>query len=523
MSTIKISLFNATSLARQAFSPILNIVQSSSVLLVTETWLLSPLKYPTHWKQFHTYGVKTQPLATKGHQGICLLVNPNCNYHVHHLAQQESPLSQYKLSFTIANILVHCLYLPPHLNNQTVKFILDSLPTTNAHTNRTILCGDFNARLGIHTGDHFTNSRGNLLTSWIQQNNIIIWNQSLAYGQLTYLSHRGSSIIDLFMSNTELIEPSMTIHHDLSLDSNHKLVSFSFQATADVSRLTRHPRYTWHLGKLRDPNKCKTYVERFRELSESLLHFDGTHIPLTDPLAAIAYIEQFNNDLCQAIYTALDETCGRLPLTLGNRKWRKAQGLNKLHYWLQHQEARATVRRLITQRRRATWKDFCKRLASCDYTKAISKISRIRKNRTLKPTFSTPEGPQHAADTMASHLETIFSGAHQRTVQCNEITTPALPFAVECPITADDISSAIRSLPVKKAPGVDHLRIEMLHPIQHLLQPLLLHLFQLNWAWSYVPQPWRVAQVVPIHKKSSPSNSGNYRPISLTTVTRTMV
>ncbi|KAG1063576.1 hypothetical protein G6F41_010687 [Rhizopus arrhizus] len=205
------------------------------------------------------------------------------------------------------------------------------------------------------------------------------------------------------------------------------------------------------------------------------------------------------------------------------RKWRKAQGLNKLHYWLQHQEARATVRRLITQRRRATWKDFCKRLASCDYTKAISKISRIRKNRTLKPIFLTPEGPQHAADTMSSHLETIFSGAHQRTLQCNEITTPALPFAVKCPITADDISSAIRSLSVKMAPGVDHLRIEMLHSIQHLLQPLLLHLFQLNWAWSYVPQPWRVAQVVPIHKKSSPSNSGNYRPISLTTVTRTMV
>ncbi|KAG0798819.1 hypothetical protein G6F22_003841 [Rhizopus arrhizus] len=151
------------------------------------------------------------------------------------------------------------------------------------------------------------------------------------------------------------------------------------------------------------------------------------------------------------------------------RKWRKAEGLNKVHYWLQHQEACATVRRLITQHRRATWKDFC---------------------------------------------------AHQRTVQCNEITTPALPFAVECPITADDISSAIRSLPVKKAPGVDHLRIEMLHPIQHLLQPLLLHLFQLNWAWSYVPQPWRIAQVVPIHKKGSPSDPGNYRPISLITIFR---
>ncbi|KAG1135799.1 hypothetical protein G6F37_012515 [Rhizopus arrhizus] len=228
---------------------------------------------------------------------------------------------------------------------------------------------------------------------------------------------------------------------------------------------------------------------------------------LTNELAAA------RSEIEQLRATTVEELC--------YRKWRKAQGLNKLHYWLQHQEARATVRRLITQRRRAAWKDFCKRLASCDYTKAISKISRIRKNRTLKPTFSTPEGPQHAADTMASHLETIFSGAHQRTVQCNEVTTtPALPFAVECPITADDISSAIRSLPVKKVPGVDHLCIEMLHPIQHLLQPLLLHLFQLNWAWSYVPQPWRIAQVVPIHKKGSPSDPGNYRPISSTTIFR---
>ncbi|KAG1438434.1 hypothetical protein G6F55_013947 [Rhizopus delemar] len=137
-----------------------------------------------------------------------------------------------------------------------------------------------------------------------------------------------------------------------------------------------------------------------------------THIPLTDPLAAIAYIEQFNNDLCQAIYNALDETgdCVTNPgdpirefwtnelqtaidfRELCYRKWRKAEGLNKVHYWLQHQEACATVRRLITQHRRATWKDFCKRLASCDYTKAISKINRIRKNRTLKPTFSIPEG-----------------------------------------------------------------------------------------------------------------------------------
>ncbi|KAG1148382.1 hypothetical protein G6F36_014828 [Rhizopus arrhizus] len=108
------------------------------------------------------------------------------------------------------------------------------------------------------------------------------------------------------------------------------------------------------------------------------------------------------------------------------RKWRMAHGLNKPQYWLKHQEARAAVRRMITQRRRATWKDFCDRLASGDYTKTTSKISRICKNRTLKPTFSTPEGPQHAANTMASHLEVIFSGNQHGEIALLLLTTEFL-------------------------------------------------------------------------------------------------
>ncbi|KAG1494113.1 hypothetical protein G6F53_012631 [Rhizopus delemar] len=417
--------------SRQAIGPILNIVRSSSVLLLTETWLLNPLKYPTHWKQYHTYGIKTQPLATKGSQGISLLVNPDCKYHVHHFRTDDTPLSQYKLSFTIANVLIHCLYLPPHLDNQTVNQVLNSLPHTTSHTNTTIICGDFNARLGSIVGDHSTNSRGNLIISWIQRNNIILWNQRLAYGQYTFMAHQGSSIIDLFMSTTELTGSSMRIRQDLSLDSNHKLVSLSFQINASIPQLPRHPRIIWNLGKLKDRNNHEVYLRRFQELSQPLLQYHEKHYyHMNNRHYAVDYIEKLNADLCQAIYTSLDDSCGRVshstdPLRdfwtdklqeaydyreLCYRKWRKAYGLNKLHYWLKHQEARATLRRLIAQLRRETWATFCKQMASEEYTKAISKLSRIRKNRTLKPTFSTPEGPQHAAEIMASCLETTFSG-----------------------------------------------------------------------------------------------------------------
>ncbi|KAG1042623.1 hypothetical protein G6F43_011851 [Rhizopus delemar] len=196
-------------------------------------------------------------------------------------------------------------------------------------------------------------------------------------------------------------------------------------------------------------------------------------------------IEKLNAGLCQAIYTSLDDSCGRVSLSTGPlrdfwtdklqeaytyrelcyRKWRKAYGLNRLHYWLKHQEARATLRRLIIQRCRETWTTFCEQTASEEYTKAISKLS-------------------------------------------------------HCPFTRDDINLAIRSLPVKKAPGIYHLRNEMLQPISNLLALILFHLFHMCWAWSYVPQTWRTAQVIPIYKKGSPSGPGNYRPISLTTIFR---
>ena len=82
MTTISISLFNATGLPRQAISLFLKLAESSSVLLITETWLLSPNKYPTSWQQFHTYGQPNQSIKNRGSPGIALLVNPSCPFSV---------------------------------------------------------------------------------------------------------------------------------------------------------------------------------------------------------------------------------------------------------------------------------------------------------------------------------------------------------------------------------------------------------------------------------------------------------
>ncbi|KAI9485988.1 MAG: hypothetical protein EXX96DRAFT_547248, partial [Benjaminiella poitrasii] len=163
MSQICVTLFNATSLPRQAITPILNFTYDSTLLLLTETWLLPPLKYPTNWKQYHTYGIKRRNNSYKGQQVISLLVNPQCPYHVHFLPHDSTDLSQYKLSFIMASIFFHCLYLPPHIDTHQTQQILTSLPLTMHGTTQTVLCGNSNARMGTFTGDYDRNSRGALI------------------------------------------------------------------------------------------------------------------------------------------------------------------------------------------------------------------------------------------------------------------------------------------------------------------------------------------------------------------------
>ncbi|EIE82075.1 hypothetical protein RO3G_06780 [Rhizopus delemar RA 99-880] len=88
---------------------------------------------------------------------------------------------------------------------------------------------------------------------------------------------------------------------------------------------------------------------------------------------------------------------------------------------------------------------------------------------------------------MAHHLEKIFSGellpnrtdphtSTQSSSSPDDTTSP--PFDVNtCPIDLDSINEAIKQLPRRKAPGVDHFTIEM-------LSPLLLYIFRLCWQWA---------------------------------------
>ena len=82
----------------------------------------------------------------------------------------------------------------------------------------------------------------------------------------------------------------------------------------------------------------------------------------------------------------------------------------------------------------------------------------------------------------------------------------------------DQISNILKDIDTNKSPGTDGITGTVLKKCSSSLSYPLSILFNISFASSQLPQDWKVANVVPVHKKGDKSNIENYRPISLTSL-----
>ncbi|KAG2214749.1 hypothetical protein INT45_002988, partial [Circinella minor] len=424
---------------------------------------------------------------------------------------------------------------------------MSQLPTTTNHNqNGTIICGDINARNKQLLGDKKDTNRGLYLNNFMIENGFQCLNSTYAYGEPTFIKQDttgrlSTSIVDLFLCNEPLDQVSMQVHNEAGLDSDHRPVSITFVLPSNVPTIPpqNHPRQLWKLGKLMDQDK----LEQYKHLCQ--INIEPIHNQITDFLDDNNIqpdLDQLTADLNFCIYNALDNSVGiSHPIKTGNkwfwnddlerafqqrehcyRQWTRHTGLLKAEWYDKHQAAAINFKSLVRQRKYTTWREFTHKLSTDDFTRTTATIKRIRQHRTKSQPFNDPSGPAAVATKMARHLETVFAGQYLPTVRAGPPPRPSGPYPIDndCPFTIDTIEDALKSVARKKAPGLDHLRAEMFSPIISIIAPTITALFQLCWKWSHTPIFWRVAQVIPIHKKGDHTDPKNFRPISLTSVLR---
>ncbi|XP_070619981.1 polyadenylate-binding protein 4 isoform X1 [Erythrolamprus reginae] len=95
--------------------------------------------------------------------------------------------------------------------------------------------------------------------------------------------------------------------------------------------------------------------------------------------------------------------------------------------------------------------------------------------------------------------------------------------ATNCPRTELNIDKStvrdyLRELNEYKSPGPDGLHPKVLKELADTIAEPLLLIYQISWITGDLPEDWKRADVVPIHKKGKKTDPGNYRPISLTSI-----
>jgi len=87
------------------------------------------------------------------------------------------------------------------------------------------------------------------------------------------------------------------------------------------------------------------------------------------------------------------------------------------------------------------------------------------------------------------------------------------------PITQEEaVNELLCHLDTYKSMGLDGIHTRVLRELTEELAKTLSIICQQSWLTGEVLDDWRIASVTPIYKKGWKENSGNYRPVSLTSV-----
>ena len=202
------------------------------------------------------------------------------------------------VNFHNLSFLLATAYIPPIADTKMKEFLstLDKARSYAKLNNMkgVLFVGDLNAR-NLLWGDIRNNSSGSLLEQYIEEESVEILN----YGQPTFYSINGSSVIDLFMTTEELCGSKTTMYTDL-----------------DTELLTGYPNRghvpvfaKWELnyssqdGKVTKFDLEKTDWQIWQSILEEKMHSftDPNNLLYKDPNVAwrkMRYILEEVNQLC---------------------------------------------------------------------------------------------------------------------------------------------------------------------------------------------------------------------------------
>ena len=345
--------------------------------------------------------------------------------------------------------------------------------------------------------------------------------------QLNNTPTRGNNILNLVITNTpdhvsltQILSPEET-----SMFTDHHTISFDFSAFLKQSRKSARTIYDYKKGDmdalfaaLGEIDLSSTISESSDDINadwerwkESFLSTVSEHIPKKkirgrNPLLWIngGILHQINKK----------ETIRR-----------KLKANPTLHLQEKYRKMRSEVKRLLRESRenffssindsfannpKRFWSVMKQKSKKCSIPDCISMPA---------PSSSTDQVDPSSAAEIAEMFNTYFASVFTTdNLPDSSEESSTDPHMTELIISELEVEHTLKTLDSNKATGPDGIPARLLKVTAPIIAPSLCKLFNKSLCLGTVPEEWKLANVVPVHKKGDKGLTENYRPISLLSI-----
>ena len=133
-------------------------------------------------------------------------------------------------------------------------------------------------------------------------------------------------------------------------------------------------------------------------------------------------------------------------------------------------------------------------------------------NQSQNHSRVSADTPAGIADLFNSFFASVFTidSAVEKTACIRSDTVIS-----DLTLNESTILAALKALEVGKATGPDEIPAKLLKETASVIAPSLCRIFNKSLQLGSLPSDWKLANVVPVHKKGAKDHVENYRPISL--------
>jgi hypothetical protein len=207
-------------------------------------------------------------------------------------------------------------------------------------------------------------------------------------------------------------------------------------------------------------------------------------------------------------------------IRMKKRRWREFRLYQTNEARLAYEVVEKELKKKIRKAKRKKEKE----LVSCEdrngkkFTNYIKSKTKVRTGigPLKKPDGTMTTDGREMADILNNFFTSVFTKEDLTNLPTKNRETNTVLSDIE--ITKRDVVRKIDRLKKDSAPGPDDIHPRLLKELKHQVAGPLAKIYRKSLDSGVVPTDWKKAKVVPIFKKGTKSDPGNYRPVSLTSV-----